>query len=133
MSDLSINGTTLSSLGFKLKRVDGHLAVGKPKSQGSGKDEYSSVNCFLSTYQQESPFIEIEFFGKFETIAAAESALYTLYGILIQVGEHAFIHSDDIYTIAFKGIMANGAKVTPQLVGSGLFFIVTIKITKTND
>lgn len=132
-TSLTINGTSIASIGFVLKRIDGHIGVGQPKAQGTPNDPYTSQNVFLQTYRQESPIIEIEMFQKFETIAAAESALFTLYGILIQPGEHAFIHTDGLAALYFKGIMAKGVQVDAKKANAGLFFSIKLKITKTND
>lgn len=133
MTDFSIDGTTLSSLGFKLKDVIGVLQLGEPKQQGSGSDEYTSINSFDAIYKQKSPEPIIEFFGKFSSIAAAETALFTLYGMLIQNIERTFTVFEGAKSISFKGVMHKGASVEPTKSGSRMYFEIKLKLLKTND
>jgi hypothetical protein len=132
MTDLQINSTLVSTLGFHLKSVDENIALGAPRKQGSAKEDFSSNNVFLSNYYEESPEPVFEIFGKFTSISAAETALYTLYGLLVQTGEHTFTHTDGTNTIAWKGIMKKAA-VDYKLAGSGMFYSVKITTIKTNN
>jgi hypothetical protein len=130
--DLTINGTAISTLGFMLKEVEGDKSLGQPRKQGAGKEEYTSNNIFLTSYFEESPEPEFELVGVFDSITAAETALYTLYGIMVQVGEHTFIHTDGTSTVSWKGIMKKSS-TDYKSYNDGIIFEVKVKTLKTND
>jgi hypothetical protein len=130
--DITINGTSISFLGFMLKDVEGDKSLGQPRKQGAGKEEYTSNNIFLTSYFEESPEPEFELIGVFDSITAAETALYTLYGIMVQIGEHTFVHTDDTNTVSWKGIMKKSS-VKNKLYNDGIIFEVKIKTLKTNN
>lgn len=133
MTNFSINGTMVSTLGFKVKGIEGHLDIGEPKPQLAAKDDFTSENYLQGEYYQQGFDITVKLFGKYASIAAAITALYTLYGMLVQVGEHTFIHTDGSSHVTFMGNMHKGAKVTHAFIGGGLFFDVELNIQKTND
>lgn len=137
--ELTIDSTTLSSLGFTLSQLGNLIGIGDPKSQGSGKDEYTSKNHFLGSFKQKSNEINVSMFGSFVStsdrgcITASENALYTLYGILTTPGEHTFLLSDGTNSETFKGIMHRGATVKRYKQGYKIVLDITFKILKTND
>jgi hypothetical protein len=133
MTSLTIEGTPLTSLGFSLKKVTGHMAAEQPKPQGSGKDDYTSVNLFLDAYYKEPVEITVHCFGRFATLAQADEALYTLYGILVMPGQRTYVHSGSGGSITFKAIMHKGCDVVAKKVGAGIFFDVKLKLLKTDD
>ena len=129
--DLTIDGTALSSIGFTLKSVKGHLCVPEPKKQSSVSEELTSVNYFDTLYVKKSPEVIVVFFGFFATIELAEDALYTVYGKLVQPGPRAFVHLSEAKTVPFSGIMSDGATVDPLFSSGGVAFTVTLKLLKT--
>lgn len=131
MIDITIYRTTLSSLGFKCQNAH-MLMVGEPKKQGNVREDYSSVNLFLAKYYQKSTPFKLNFFGLFETIPAAESALYTVYGMLAQPGEHVIAHHNDTYTEDVKAVIQKSV-VKVKKVKSGLLLIVELEMLKTDD
>lgn len=135
MTDITIDGTALSTLGLKTKYA--HLiAVGQPKQQGSGKEDLTSENYNLPnsySYRESSPTVEFCVFGKFGSPLAADTALYTLYGLLVQSGEHSIVHTNGTTSESVKAIMHRGSRVDIQRYGAGLVVVVKIEMIKTDD
>lgn len=131
MIDITIFRTSLRSLGFYCRQA--HLLVlGEPKKQGGGREDYTSVNVFLTKYVQKAIPFKLSFFGMFETIPEAESALYTVYGLLVTPGEHVISHSNGTDTEDVKAVIKKST-VKAQKVRNGLFLSVELEMLKTND
>lgn len=136
MTDVIIDGTALSTLGLKTKYA--HLiAVGQPKQQGSGKEDLTSENYNLPglySYRESSPTVELCVFGQYSSPLAADTALYTLYGLLVQSGEHTITHTNGTTSESVKAIMHKGSRAEIKRQGkNGLFVEVKIEMLKTND
>ena len=126
MTDISIDGTALGTLGFKTKYA--HLiAVGEPKKQGSGKEDLTSVNFNLPGYYQQSPTVELCVFGKFTSPPACDAALYTLYGLLVQSGEHIIVHTNGTSSESVKAVMHKGSKVDIKKQATVCLFKLKLK------
>lgn len=135
MTDFTINGTTISSLGFKLKGVTGHLGVGGRKAVlGANDDLIFNYRETQSGYFEESPDVLVKAYGRFATMEAAEEAYFSLLGLLVVPSQRSFAHATVAQSITFKGIMHKGTNCHyRKLTGGGVVFDVQIKILKTDD
>jgi len=134
MTDFTINGTAISSLGFKLKGVTGHLGVGGRKAVlGASDDLIFNYRETQSNYFQESPDILVKAYGKFETMEAAEEAYFSLLGLLVVPSQRSFAHVSGAQSVAFKGIMHKGTNCHYRRLTGGVVFDLQIKILKTDD
>lgn len=132
MSSLSIDGTTLASLGFYLSGVQGHIATGGPKPQGDAAEEYSSENYFGEVYRQESNEITVSFFGDFVGVNVAEQALYSIYAILAQPGSHTVVHSNGVESITVTAVWAGATVKAKRKLLTRMVLDVELKLTKTD-
>ena len=131
--NLYIDGVSVRSLGFSIKTVNSGIWVGAPKQQGSAKEDITSENFFLQTFTEKSPEPDFEILGVFTNLIAANSAVYSLYGLLVQIGERTFIHTDGENVISFKGVMSKGAKGKPKKIGNNIYIKLTVKLLKSAD
>jgi hypothetical protein len=127
----STSGLSVNDKGFHVVDVKGLYSVGGMKKIESSNDNLSSKNYYISRYAQDVDF-SIKLLGKFPSIVAAESALYSLYGVLVQPGETTFQFNGDV-TRRVKGYMNNGAKVKHTIASGHVVFEVELKLKKTND
>jgi hypothetical protein len=131
--ELIINTTALTTLGFTLSGWSGFFPIAARKNTSGSDDKYSSQNPYPIATIKESTGANLIVIGLFDTIALAETALYSLIGILADTGEKTFQITHGANTIGFIGIMDKGIKTDYYKFESGIAIVSTISLLKTAD
>jgi len=135
MTDFTINSVAISSLGFKLKGVFGHLGLGGRKPVlGNSEDLVFNYRETQNGYFEDSPEVTVSAFGVFDSIEAAEEAWFRLLGLLIVPMQRTFAHTSGAQSVAFKGVMHKGATCRYKRNAQGRTILdVQLKLLKTDD